>query len=268
MSAPHIIELLTLAILIAAAVTAWLPPALATDKSFKLVSAALLAAIAALILELGAGGWHVDLSFTLKVTVLAILFAYVAIGGFSQRVQRLGVLVVPYTVLLGLFALIVGMTSAEPAAKPVVSAAWYDAHIVLALATYALLTLAAMAGLACLIQEAALKRKATGGLSLRLPAVTESEQAEIGLLAGAEIVLGIGIATGMALAWLDAKGLLPLDHKSILAIAAFLVIGVLLLAHAQFGYRGRRAARWVMVAWLLLTLAYPGVKFVREILLS
>ena len=268
MSTPLIIELATLAILIAATAAAWWSPGASPDKAFKLAGAALLAAIGALVMELGADGWNADLAFTLKVTVLATLFAYVAIGSFSQRIQQLGVLVLPYSVLFGVFALIVGVLVAAPVVPPIASVAWYDAHIVFALATYALLTLAAMAGLACLIQEAALKRKATGGLSARLPAVTESEQAEIRLLAGAEIVLGVGIATGMALAWLEAKGLLPLDHKSILAIAAFLVIGALLLAHAQFGYRGRRAARWVMIAWLLLTLAYPGVKFVREILLQ
>lgn len=268
MSAPLIIEWATLAILLAAAAVAWFAPAALSDKSFKLAGAALLAAIGALVMELNAGGWHADLAFTLKVTVLATLFAYVAIGSFSERTQKLGVLLLPYCVLFGVFAVIVAMLAVEPPVAPVVSAAWYDAHIVFALATYALLTLAAMAGLACLIQEAALKRKATDGLSARLPAVAESEQAEIRLLAGAEIVLGIGIATGMALAWIERKGALPLDHKTILAIAAFFVIGALLLAHRRFGFRGRRAARWVMIAWLLVTLAYPGVKFVREILLS
>jgi hypothetical protein len=31
---------------------------------------------------------------------------------------------------------------------------------------------------------------------------------------------------------------------------------------------GRRAARWLLTGYLLLTLAYPGVKFVREILIG
>jgi ABC-type uncharacterized transport system permease subunit len=196
------------------------------------------------------------------------LLAFVAIGWMSRRVRRLGALVLPYLVLVGVLALVAGQAAPARLAAPVAAVAWYDTHIVLALATYAVLSLAAMAGLACLVQEAALKRKATGGLSTRLPAVAESEQAEIRLLAGAETVLGIGIATGMALAWLEQRQPVPFDHKSVLAIAAFLLIGALLLAHGRSGYRGRRAARWVLLAWLLLTLAYPGVKFVREILLG
>ena len=31
---------------------------------------------------------------------------------------------------------------------------------------------------------------------------------------------------------------------------------------------GRRAARYVLVAYLLLTLGYPGVKFVTDVLLA
>jgi ABC-type uncharacterized transport system permease subunit len=38
--------------------------------------------------------------------------------------------------------------------------------------------------------------------------------------------------------------------------------------HYRSGLRGRRAARVVLVAYLLLTLAYPGVKFVTDVLLS
>lgn len=46
------------------------------------------------------------------------------------------------------------------------------------------------------------------------------------------------------------------------------MIGVLLAAYRFVGIRGRAAARIVLVAWLLLTLAYPGVKFVTEVLIG
>ncbi len=36
----------------------------------------------------------------------------------------------------------------------------------------------------------------------------------------------------------------------------------------QTGIRGRRAARWALLAYLLLTLAYPGVKFVTDVLMA
>ena len=58
------------------------------------------------------------------------------------------------------------------------------------------------------------------------------------------------------------------DHKTILTVTAFLVIGGLLIAQRVSGVRGRLAARFVLLAYLLLTLGYPGVKFVTDILLA
>jgi ABC-type uncharacterized transport system permease subunit len=62
--------------------------------------------------------------------------------------------------------------------------------------------------------------------------------------------------------------LLPLDHKTLFSLAAFAVIGGLLLARYRQGIRGRRLTRLALLAWLLLTLAYPGVKFVTDVLLG
>jgi ABC-type uncharacterized transport system permease subunit len=62
--------------------------------------------------------------------------------------------------------------------------------------------------------------------------------------------------------------LLVFDHKTVLTITAFVVIGGLLAAHYKTGLRGRQAARIVLLAYLLLTLGYPGVKFITDVVLS
>ncbi len=56
--------------------------------------------------------------------------------------------------------------------------------------------------------------------------------------------------------------------SSLTLVAAFLVLAALLIGHFRAGVRGRQAARYVLVGYLLLTLGYPGVKFVTEILLG
>jgi ABC-type uncharacterized transport system permease subunit len=53
-----------------------------------------------------------------------------------------------------------------------------------------------------------------------------------------------------------------------LTIAAFVVIGGLLVCHYGSGVRGKMAARIVLLAYLLLTLGYPGVKFVTDVLMA
>ena len=61
---------------------------------------------------------------------------------------------------------------------------------------------------------------------------------------------------------------LALDHKTLLSFLAFGVIGLLLILHHRSGLRGRRATRLVLLAYLLLTLAYPGVKVVTDLLIG
>jgi ABC-type uncharacterized transport system permease subunit len=57
------------------------------------------------------------------------------------------------------------------------------------------------------------------------------------------------------------------DHKNVFSILAWLVFGGLLAGRALFGWRGRRATRWVYAGALLLLLAYVGSRFVLEVLL-
>lgn len=141
-------------------------------------------------------------------------------------------------------------------------------HVVVSLTTYVLITLAAVAGMAVLVQERALKRRSPGRMTRILPSVVDSERLERRLLVAAEIILGLGILTGMATQYATDGQLISVGHKTLLAIAAFLVLAVLLGAQRLWGLRGRRAARYVLIVYLLLTLAYPGVKFVTDVILS
>jgi len=105
-------------------------------------------------------------------------------------------------------------------------------------------------------------------VAARLPSGGYDERLELGLLLGSPIVLGLGILTGMGTQYFLRGALLTFDHKTVLTIVAFIVIGALLAAHYRVGLRGRRAARLVLVGYLLVTLGYPGVKFVTDVLLG
>ena len=130
------------------------------------------------------------------------------------------------------------------------------------------MTLAAVAGLSVFLSERALKRKTVNAMTARLPAVMDTERLQVGLLIAAIVVLLVGLLSGMALQIQETGQMLVADHKSILSIAAFITIAGILVAHRRFGMRGRVATRIVLLAYLLLTLAYPGVKFVHDVLLA
>jgi len=229
----------------------------------------MLAAIGPLLwsaAQLG-GTWRTGFAMSLWVTIAATMVLFVGLAAATRQAWRLTPLLVPYLLLLGILATIWARAPERklPAALP---AGWLDSHIVLALATYGLLTLAAVAGTAVVLQEHALKAKHPTKLTRLLPAIADSETLEVRLLYAAETILAFDVMTGMATQHFLGGGMLPFDHKILLSLAAFAVIAALLLARHTNGLRGRRVARWALLAYLLLTLAYPGVKFVTDVLMA
>lgn len=214
-----------------------------------------------------ANRWHTGLSTALWVTIAVCMLIFTGVSAVTRSGWRLSPLLLPYLLLVAIFA-----TVAEEAPKPLMHGGapdiWIDLHIVVSVVTYALLTLAAVASLAGFLQERALKAKRPTPLTRFLPPVTESERLQTVLLGASETVLGAGLATGMAVLYFERGTLFRPDHKTLLSLASFLVIGGLLLAQARNGVRGRKATRLVLIAYLLLTLAYPGVKFVTEVLMG
>jgi len=237
------------------------------DSAFWLTMALAVAGPAAWVAGQLDSGWHTGFATSLALTIAVTTLLFSGLAVTTRQGWRLTPLLMPYLAGLGILALI-WQRAPERAIDRTVPAAWFDVHVVLALLTYGLLTLAAVAGTAVFLQERALKAKHPTGLTRRLPAVAESENLQISLLAVSELVLAFGLASGMAAEYFERGRWLIFDHKTALSLAAFVAIGLLLVVHRFTGVRGRQAARGVLAAYLLLTLAYPGVKFVTDVLMS
>lgn len=218
------------------------------------------------VISLGAS-WRSDLAMALWLAVCASLLLFLPLCWIKPVARGLTVLLVPYLFLLALVATVTGAVEPSVTLSAGLPGAWFSAHIAVALATYALLTLAAITALAIFIKERALKRKQMStGIASLLPAIAESEKLQNQLLGGAVIVLFGGLATGIALQVYRSGHVLEFDHKTVLSLITFGVLAVLWIVHSRFGMKGRTVSRMLLVAYLLLTLAYPGVKFVAEIL--
>ena len=221
-----------------------------------------------LCLVLAGAGWKTGFAAALWVTIAGSVVIFLALSAATRHAWRLAPILMPYLLLLSVSATVwsqaVSGQSLSAEAPPV----WISIHIATSVTTYVLLTLAAIASAAVQVQEWALRRKRRFPLLARLPSMADAEVLELGLLAAAETVLGIGILSGMAVEYLTSGALLELDHKTIFVLVAFVLIGILLIANYWVGLRGRRAARLVLAGYLLVTLAYPGVKFVTDVLLA
>jgi ABC-type uncharacterized transport system permease subunit len=257
------------------ALVALLPAALAAlrvgdgrNARFRLSLALSVAGPALWAMFLMAGHWQTSLSAALWVSIAATAALFALLAHVTAQGWRLAPLLMPFLAVLGVLAsLVQWLEDAQPLSGHV-PAAWLDLHIIVSVLTYALLTLAAVASLATFLQERALKSKSPTQLTRMLPSVADGETMAGRLLMASEVVLGLGLSTGMATQYFESGAVLTLSHKTLLSLLAFALIGLLLIGHRICGVRGRVAARVVLLAYLLLTLAYPGVKFVTQVLVA
>lgn len=213
------------------------------------------------------GDWRSDFSVALWLSISSSLVFFLAVCSVHGAARRLSPLLLPYLILLGLAATAFQTEEGTRIANGF-PPAWVMLHIAVSISTYALVTLAAVAGFSVFLTERALKLKTSSTLTRLLPAVMEAERLQVFLLVASALVLLAGLSSGMALQIYGDGQALVADHKTILSLAAFVLIVGVLLAHLKFGMRGRAAARVVLLAYLLLTLAYPGVKFITDVVLA
>ncbi len=214
------------------------------------------------------GHWDSGLSISIWVTISFSMLLFLCFSLLVQDFSKLAILLLPYLFVLGVFALLwEGQnTHNDLEAEPDL---WLVLHIIASVITYALCTLAAIASLAVLLRERALKTKQIESKFLeKLPAVYVADRFQVSLLTMAEVVLGLGILTGIARQYSSSGSLIDFDHKTLLAFVAFIVIAILLALHRFIGIRGQNAVRFVLAAYLLMTLAYPGVKFVTDVVIG
>jgi ABC-type uncharacterized transport system permease subunit len=266
MTSGYLLSLAAVVALLPVTLLVWRRPGSALPSFWILLAVAIAGAGTVVAVHQG-HGWTPGLSQALWATIGACLLIFAALGALVRESLRLSILLLPYLLLLGLLATSVAGLPSTPLSVGAATA-WLDLHILISIATYGLITLAAVASLALFLQERALKAKRPTTVTRALPSMTDCETLEVRLMAIGLFVLGVGLLTGMATEYMERHQLLVLDHKTVFSLLAFLVIGLLLLLHRLSGLRGRRAARVALLAYLLLTLAYPGVKVVTQIILA
>jgi len=261
-----ILNLAALAALLPAALVPYRRDSQRPDQLFWATAAVAIAGPVVASVSHLQGSWQTGFSTNLWISVAATMSMFVIASVLMRQASRLAPLLLPYLLLLGVLATVwskapgqAGLTSPPDG--------WLAAHIVASVATYGLATLAAVAGVAVLLQERAMKRKRPTALTHKLPSVSDASILQVRLLGAAAAVLTVGIVTGVAEEYLSTGQLLAFNHKILLTFLTLAVIVVLLVLHQRTGLRGQRAARLILLAYLLLTLAYPGVKFVTDVLL-
>ena len=198
-------------------------------------------------------------SLVCLVSVIAWLLA-----SLGNRVTTLGILVLPVGVLgLIIEYLFIDTRALVPDPPPSLIA-----HLAIALLAFAILCVATAQAAILYLQEAQLRKRNPMGLFPALPPLETMQSNLLGLIRIGVVLLTINLVTG-SFSQLQTTGtLVAFNHHILLSIIAWIAYVALLAGNKIRGWRGKIAARWTMLAFVVLILAYFGTRFVSSVLLS
>ena len=211
-------------------------------------------------------GWALALS----VAVWLGLVVY-WIEGFFIRLDGLQLLLIPAGFLTTLLAALFPQGFVVPHAGN----GWLRAHLVISLAAYGLITVAAMQSMLMALLDRHLHQpvpaQARRGLVALVldvqPPLLVQERLLFRLIGVGFAVLTLAMIAGSVASMELTHHVLPFDHKTVFTLLSWVTFGGLLLGRTLRGWRGRVALRWTVTGFVFLILAYTGSRFVLEVIL-
>lgn len=139
-------------------------------------------------------------------------------------------------------------------------------HISLALFSYSTLTIAALYALQLAWLDNKLKAKKAFAINPNVPPLLLIERQLFKIILIGNLLLTATLVTGFSFVHdMIAQGK---AHKGVLSFIAWVIYSVLLWGHYQRGWRGKKVTWFAVAGATILTLAYFGSRFVREIILN
>lgn len=140
-----------------------------------------------------------------------------------------------------------------------------QAHILISILAYSILTIAAAHSVLLAVQDSQLRHHRGRPLLTALPPLVTMERLLFDLIAIGLAFLSVAIITGfITLTDFFAQ---HVAHKTIFTLAAWSVFAVLLAGRHWLGWRGTTAIRFTLGGFVLLLLGFLGSKFVLELVL-
>lgn len=133
---------------------------------------------------------------------------------------------------------------------------WLTIHRTLSFIGYAALALTFGVGIMYIIQESQLKSKHPGAFYYRLPSLEILDDINKKAVDVGFPLITFGFISGVIWAW-QRDGYFSLDlRRTILMIITWSIYGVLFFGRIIAGWRGRRAARFVVYGFIAVIIAY------------
>ncbi|CAN5174929.1 cytochrome c biogenesis protein CcsA [soil metagenome] len=217
---------------------------------------------AALLRSVVATATGLELGVTNVLSMIAWVIALIALFAASRgRLSGLSAFLLPCA------AAGAAVTGLGPQRTVTFAAGWeVDAHVLLSVAAYSLLSIAAALAVLMALQQRRLRAARPPGWVGMLPPVEAMERTLFGMIGAGFGLLSLALFSGFM--FLEDWFAQHLVHKTVLSVAAWLVFAALLFGRWRFGWRGSRAITLTLCGFGVLVLAYFGSKLVLEAILG
>lgn len=181
----------------------------------------------------------------------------------------------PRRVLASLGVAAVALAAVFPGEHRTAESPWAPLHWLLGIVSYGLMGAAVVhAWLLDRTEQRLRGGHRTKGQAVKAPAATPFiplltlERLTFRFVDAGFVVLTLALALGAWFALQTSAGWRWGNHKTVLSLAGWATFALLVIGRHVWGWRGRRATRWVYVGAVLLLLAYVGSQFVYSVLLG
>ncbi|MCP4430413.1 MAG: cytochrome c biogenesis protein CcsA [Gammaproteobacteria bacterium] len=199
--------------------------------------------------------------FTTFSLISWLISIQILLSAYFMRIESLGIAIFPISGLASIFA---GMDFPVHLISTGDNA--IQGHILISIVAYALITLGAFQASLLAYQDHAIRSHHPGGLIRFLPPLYDMESFLFVCLGFGFACLSISLISGFF--FLEDIFAQHLVHKTVLSIVAWFILGILMFGRIKFGWRGRKAIRWTLTAFVFLMLAFFGTKLVLEFILQ
>lgn len=261
----HVLIALTLVLYILAATLLWRQAVRSQSTSWPLWVVPFAAVVVhfALLWNYLQSDQFDHLNLASSLSSVALLLA--ALTLFRKR-RSGGLLLSPIIYLFAAVTLLVVQLSPANWGPQLSGGVGLVVHVVLSLVAYAVLMLATLYAIQLLYLNHVLKNHQSRVLAGYLPPLMVVERYFFRVLTSGTLLLAVSIISGFV--FLDNMLAQGQAHKTILSLIAFVLYAIVISMHQVLHMRGRPLVITSVIASFILSLAYFGSRFVKDVLLS
>lgn len=198
-------------------------------------------------------GYTLQFSLTISISLIAWISASaLLLTNINKHTEMLGIFIFPIAAMTTLLPFV------QPETQPIELT--LGAHILLSIIAYSIMGLAAAQAILYSAQEKRFRQKRLTSLFKALPPLQIMEKTLIQFVLMGFIALSFALMTGGF--FIEDMFAQHLIHKTFFAMLSWVVYAVFIWGHFKCGWRGQKAAKYTLWAYILLLLSYIGTQLI------